>query len=242
MRSLNLICLPYAGGNAYSFNAFRQYLDGKLNMITPELPGRGRRYGEPLIKDIYAMADDVFERVNHLLHEPYALYGHSMGAIVGYLLARRIQKEKLPSALHLFCSGCRAPSIPCSNKYYDLPREKFIAKLRELGGSPDEILNNQEVMEFYMPIIRADFQAVETYSYQQDQQLDIPVTIFISKDDRISNADADAWQKETRQPVSVLNFPGGHFFILEHTYDICRVIMRRLSAHAVASQHGSEGK
>ena len=228
MQPVNLICLHYAGGNAYSFNAFRPYLDGRLNMITPELPGRGLRYGEPLLTDVYAMANDVFSTIAHRLEEPFAIYGHSMGAIVAYLLARRIEEEKLPPPVHLFCSGSRAPSVPCQSKYYNLPRAEFIARLKELGGSPDEVLGNAEVMEFYIPIIRADFEAVETYQYQPGEKLNTPVTVLISKDDRISYADAEAWQQETYQPVSVLNFPGDHFFILDHAYDICRVIMRRL--------------
>lgn len=230
---INLIFLPYAGGNSYSYNSFRQYLDGKVCMITPELPGRGSQYQQPFITDIYAMADYMFEKSAHLFREPFALYGHSMGGVLAYLMARKIKAAGLPAPLHFFCSGCRAPSIARINKYHDLPREAFISKLRELGGSPDEILNNEEAMEFYLPIIRADFKAIETFRYQPGEPLDVPITVLISHGDRISTPDAEAWQQETSCPVSILSFTGGHFFILDHTYDVCRIILRRLPVRRV---------
>lgn len=226
---INLICLPYAGGNAYSYHAFGAWLESSLNLITPELPGRGVRYGQPLLTDINVMANDMLAQLQDKLHTPYAIYGHSMGGITGYLLMRQIAEQRLPPPLHFFCSGCRAPSIPRVNKYHNLPHDAFKEKLRELGGSPEELLNHPELIEFYLPMLRADFSAVESFHYQPGPLLQTPFTLLMGSDDKVSLADAEAWQQETSKPVSILHFPGGHFFILQHTYQICRIILRKLS-------------
>lgn len=230
MLPINLVCFPFAGGNAYSFNSFRTYLDGKVNMITPELPGRGARFHEPLLTDLPAMTADLVQQMSRQLNQPYALYGHSMGGLLAYLFAHAVKQAGIPAPVHFFCSGCRAPSVPRTAKFHNLPHDQFIDKLRELGGSPDEVLANRELMDFYLPIIRADFTAVENFVWPSLPVLSVPMTVMIATGDKVKDADAAAWQKETDQPVSVLHFAGTHFFILQHTYAVCRVIARRLSA------------
>jgi surfactin synthase thioesterase subunit len=228
MPLINLICLPYAGGNAYSYNSFRRYFDGKLNMVTPELPGRGANYGGTLVRNLYTMADSVFKELFKQMNEPYALYGHSMGGLLAYLVARKAARERLPMPVHLFCSGCAAPSVPGSDAFHQLPDDLFIAKLRALGGSDETILNSRELMEFYLPVIRADFEASETFEYRPGIKLNIPVTVMNGKEDDISEADAAAWQMETSRPLSILNFPGDHFFIFEHIPAISNIIINTL--------------
>jgi surfactin synthase thioesterase subunit len=229
MAPINLICLPYAGGNIYSYNAFRKYLDGKLNMVSPELPGRGEFYGEPFVKDLHLMADILFGQLERRLSEPYAFYGHSMGGILAYLLARRIKRERMPEPFHLFCSGCKAPSIPPTHEFFKLADNELIAQLRAYGGSPEDVLNNHDLMEFMLPIIRADFEAAETFEYRPGPKLNTGITVFRANEDDVSQQDAETWQTETNKPISVLSFSGDHFFILEKSEEVCNVILRTLN-------------
>ena len=229
MAPINLICLPYAGGNIYSYNAFRKYFDGKLNLVMPELPGRGEFYGEPFVKDLHIMAEILFKQLERRLNEPYAFYGHSMGALLIYLLTRRIKRERMPEPLHLFCSGCKAPFIPPAHEFYKLPDDELISQLRAYGGSPEDVLNNHDLMELLLPIIRADFEAAETFVYRPGPKLNTGITVFRGHDDDVSQEDAEAWQTETNMPVPVLNFSGDHFFIIEHAEEVCNVILRTLN-------------
>jgi len=231
MTTTHLICLPYAGGNAYSYIGYEKYFSGKLNMINPELPGRGVEFGQPLINDAIVLADRIFDKIaSKISHQPYAIYGHSMGSLLAYLITRRIEMEGLPAPVHLFCSGRKAPSLPATNQYHKLPDPGLIAKLREYGGSPDEVLSNNEIMAIFLPIIRNDFEVSEAYEHQQGIKLNVPITVFIGNEDTVSYNEAAAWQDETNKKVNVLTYPGGHFFIFDHAAEICNDILKNLIA------------
>jgi surfactin synthase thioesterase subunit len=237
MPPINLICLPYAGGNAYSYNNFRKYFNGKLHMITPELPGRGTDYGNTLVKNLYTMAEVVFKELYNRMNEPYALYGHSMGGILAWLIAGKAARERLPAPVHFFCSGCAAPSVPSSDDFHKLPDDLFIAKLRELGGSDETILNSRELMEFYLPVIRADFEASETFEYRRGIKLNTPITVLTGTEDTVTDAEAAAWQMETSSPLSIVNFPGDHFFIFEHIPAIATLLLNKLTGETPSSTY-----
>ena len=153
MDTINLYCLPFSGGSKYSYKSFSKYAPPFLNIVAIELPGRGTRSGEALLTSIERTADDVFNQIKDSLDKPYAIYGHSMGGILAYLVARRIIEANLNQPLHLFVTGCVGPSL----KYRDLvdhtlPKDEFIQKIKELGGSPDSVLSNDALMEFFEPI------------------------------------------------------------------------------------------
>lgn len=231
MLHVNLFCIPFAGGNRYSFLQLEKTIGSALNVIPLDYPGRGTRYGEPLLKRLDALCDDLFNQIATQLQEPYAIYGHSMGGLLAYLLIRKIKEERLPLPVHLFISGSRAPSMRRDTPiYHQLPRPEFIEKLRSLGGTTDEILNSQEILELYEPILRADFEAVETYEHEYGEPFDIPVTVFNGLSDKISREQAEAWQRETTYPLILREFPGDHFFILEHTTAIASMIVRNVYA------------
>lgn len=231
MINVNLFCIPFAGGNRYSFQQLEKVVGNTLNMITLEYPGRGSRYGEPLLKRLNDLCDDLFNQVAGRLQSPYAIYGHSMGGLLTYLLTQRIRNEQLPLPIHLFISGSRAPSMRRDMPdYHKQPRPEFIKSLRSLGGTTDEILNNSDILELYEPILRADFEAVETYEYESCDPFNIPLTVFNGLSDRISREQAEAWQRETTFPIVLREFPGDHFFILEHTTAIASLIVRNIYA------------
>jgi surfactin synthase thioesterase subunit len=226
---MKIFCFPYAGGSIYSLKQFERLMPAGIEWIPIEPPGRGRRVHEALIRDLYALSADIFKQIRGRLDEPYAIYGHSMGAMLAYLVAKRIMACGLPAPLQLFVSGCGAPSGKPENKgRYLLPTDKFWAALRELGGSPDEVLHNTDLQRFFEPILRADFEAIENYQYQQGVPLDIPITVMIGSQEAISRKDAGRWQEETLAPVEVVHFPGNHFFIFEQARAIAGLIQSNL--------------
>lgn len=227
---INLICFPFAGGSAYSYASFQQFVPNNIKLITVEPPGRGKRIDQPLLPDIQSIANDVYDQVKPLLKEPYAFYGHSMGTIVAYLITKRIIKEGLPQPLHLFVSGRMGPSAKDNEPHiHHLPQNEFREKLKEIGGSPDEFLDDDNLMSFFEPILRADFRSNELYEYEGiTAPFDIPVTVMIGKEEKINEYEAMAWQQETTKPIEVYWFSGGHFFILDHVQEIMRIIGNKL--------------
>jgi surfactin synthase thioesterase subunit len=164
---------------------------------------------------------------------PYAIYGHSMGTLLGYLVTQRIVQSGKNPPLHLFMTGCRAPSANRDEKRHLLPKDQFIAKLREYGGTLDDILNDADLMNFFEPVLRADFECIENYVHSSATPLDIPITVIIGSEEPTTPSDAQLWQKETTQPLAFHQFPGKHFFIFNHQESIIRLIVRDLQKKLV---------
>jgi surfactin synthase thioesterase subunit len=233
MNPINVIFLPFAGGSKYSYNGFVECAPDLINVVIVDLPGRGTRYHEPLLTDIERLVDDVYEQIRGYLDQPYAIYGHSMGTLLGYLLTRKLERENHALPLHLFFTGCVGPSLIAQRKLrHRLPKKEFLQELQELGGSPDEILRNEKLMEFFEPILRADFQAIETYVYQRQAPLDVPITVLLGTEDVATPEDGGSWQTETRYPVEVRKLPGKHFFIFDHQPEIMNLVVNKLFVNA----------
>ena len=240
MERINLFCLPFAGGSKYAYRGYAKAAPAALNVIPLELPGRGARYKAALLTDMDRIVADVFGQVQDRLDQPYAIYGHSMGTLVGYLLTKRILHEDLPPPRSLFFSGRGGPSLPADDApYHLLPRPAFLAKIRELGGCPEEVLQDNELMNLFEPILRADFKALETCPYAGTFPFPIPITAMIGADERVSYDDALAWQAETAEPLAVKVFPGNHFFIFNHEAEIMDLVAAQLRApvrHAAVAE------
>jgi len=226
---MNLFCFPFAGGSRYSYNVYLKLARSGLNMIPVDYPGRGIRIRETPLTDLTLLVEDCFRRIKNDLNEPYALYGHSMGAIVSYLLVKKIIREGFVPPVNLFVSGRGGPSVvhPDLGRY-KLPTREFRAFLSNMGGESDEVLNDEDLMSFFEPIHRADFEALETYCYEAGEPFDVPITVMIGEQERIPMDHAGAWQKETRAGVEIRTFPGRHFFILQHAGEIVRIFEQKL--------------
>lgn len=227
---MRIFFLPFAGGSKYSYTSFLPEANKcGIGIVTVELPGRGGRFKEELVTDVHALANDIFNQIRHMLTPPYAIYGHSMGALIGYLVTRKIYASALPMPAHLFFSGCGGPSFKEDTPpNHLLEKQAFINKLKELGGCPDEVLGDDYILEVFEPIIRADFQAVETYQYQDALPLNIPVTVMIGSEEHTSVEEAETWQRETTHPIEVLVFPGNHFFIFGKELELMHIMKKKL--------------
>jgi surfactin synthase thioesterase subunit len=215
---------PFAGGDAHCYNSLRKHLPVSVELSTLEPAGRGRRSSEALRTDINGMADDAMRRVMGQAHPPFLLFGHSMGSLVAYEVARRLFRENQLKPCHLMVSGKAAPRIPERDRRWDLPGAEFREALRELGGCSEEVLNNEELMAYVEPVMRADFQAVENYHPPHEDPMDIGISVLIGDDDDVSVEEAQAWQLETTQPVRIVRFVGGHFFLFEHAAEVARLM------------------
>ncbi len=238
-KKVNLICLPYAGGSSNYFEPIKkalqtlqknhQYSDLEIEVIEVTLSGRGVRYHEPLFKNIDDLVADIWKQIQHLMYQPYAFFGHSMGALLAYQLTHQAKKMRFPTPIHLFLSGREAPSVPPDNeKRFLLPLPAFKAKLKNYGGISTDILEDTDIFSFFEPIIRADFEAVETWKYRYRPKLNIPTVIFSGTEEDITNEELVAWQKEFQNDIQFKIFEGDHFFINNHAEVIANIFVKQI--------------
>jgi medium-chain acyl-[acyl-carrier-protein] hydrolase len=170
---------------------------------------------ESPFRHITPLVEGVAEGLSPFLKEPYALFGHSLGAIVSFELAMKLQREggRLPA--HLFVSGRRAPIIPRQDPItYNLPAEEFVEELRRLNGTPREVLEHSELMQLMLPVLKADFEISQTYKYGGGQALSCPITVFGGiQDQEVPREDLEAWRDHTTVSFKLHMLPGDHFFL-----------------------------
>ncbi|TRX60221.1 thioesterase [Fulvivirga sp. M361] len=219
MSKTTLFLLPYAGGGSRSYHCFEKYsthTDLVLHSLT--LPGRESRFDESPLSCLEDMVEDLFLQMAKVLPSTYALYGHSMGALLSYLLARKIYDEKWPPPQHLFVSGRQAPSVPHHNStLHRLPGNEFRKQLMHYGGLPSSVIGNPKLLALFEPYIRADFKAVETYHHSESVPLDLPISVFLGRSDVVSFTDGMLWDIETNATFDIQYMPGKHFFIFHNT-------------------------
>jgi len=224
-----LFCIPFAGGNAYSYRLLEQRMHQAIKVLPLELPGRGQRSHENPVTSMQEMASNLLAIMRPALVQPYALFGHSMGALVAYLISCQLAKELLPLPSHLFISGKGPPQRSSREPYWHaLPLKEFKQKLAELGGSPAAVLDDEELMDYFAPFIRDDMQAMAAYQHNPAPPLTIPITVLIGTADRTTTAPASEWNEMTTAGFCVVQYEGGHFFLFDHLGDICELVRSRL--------------
>lgn len=231
MNKIKLICLPFAGGSKYAYQKFVKISPDWLQVIPLDLAGRGSRINETPMTSMASIVPDVMAKIKPLIDGPYAIYGHSMGALTSLLLVREIRKQGLPMPEHLFVTGHGGPSS--SDKKivrYDMNQKDLVEELKALDGMPEEVLKDKVLLDYCLPIIRADFEAIETYEYLTDEPLEVPITCVIGKDEQISLERAKSWQDETNASLVVKQFPGKHFFIFDYENELMQMMCKTLDA------------
>ncbi|WP_291922541.1 thioesterase domain-containing protein [Chitinophaga sp.] len=237
MVPVNVFCIPFAGGNKYSYREYEQCAPAHINIIPLEYPGRGSRIREGFIKDMDALVDDIYQQMSKVgFQHNYAIYGHSLGGVVALFLARKILAERQRKPLHLFITGTTGPSSPArqAKKRYLLSKEDFIEELKELDGCPEEILNNPEMLDYFEPILRADFEVSETFNYVPAHPLDLSLTVITGTEEDMETEDIRMWQLETSRLVDFRQMPGKHFFIFNNAAEILNIISEKILLHTKA--------
>lgn len=214
--AVRLFCLPYAGGGAQIYRGWGQLLPPGVDVWPVQLPGRGSRYRERPYTGFDALVSDVAEAIRPFADAPFCLFGHSLGALVSFELAHRLREDYDAEPLHLFVSGCRGPQFPRGGptNIHHLPDDEFIAQLRELNGTPREVLDNPDLIQVMMETLRADFKLAETYQCSTDSKLSCPITALGgSEDDAAPQDGIEGWREQTTGPFDLWMLPGDHFFL-----------------------------
>jgi medium-chain acyl-[acyl-carrier-protein] hydrolase len=226
---IRLLCLPYAGSGASVFSAWPGRIPD-VEVVPVRLPGREGRLDEPAYDRLDALVDDLADALAPVLDGPYAMFGHSMGALVTFELARRLRRESRPMPLCLFASACRAPQ----RRVPHAPSGRMVELLRRiklLGGTPDEVLSNPELLGLVLPTLRADFHLVDTYTYRAEPPLPCPIVALCGKDDPEATPDeAEQWRHQTSAAFDLVQLPGGHFNINEERDLLLAAIGRAFAA------------
>jgi surfactin synthase thioesterase subunit len=228
---LRVFCLPYAGAGASAYRSWANELHTDMQLCPVQLPGRENRLGEPAIDSTGVLVRELLTGLRPYLDRPFVIFGHSMGALLGYELARELRRLGLPQPRHLFLSAHRAPHLPGQLPHvHALSRPEFLAELRRLEGTPDEVLEHEELMQIAEPILRADFKLCETYVHAPGEPLDIPLSIFGGADDpKVREEVLAPWREHTRAAMRLQIFPGGHLFLHPSRAPLVSAILKDLN-------------
>jgi len=228
--ALRLLCFPYAGGGASVFRTWPAGLPADVELLAVAMPGRDARAKEPPFDRLAPALAALTDGVAPVLGAPFAIYGHSLGAMLGFQLARELRRRQLPGPLHLFVSGRRAPQLPENWPTQHMSDPEFLAMLRRLGGIPDAVFQEAELMAYFLPIFRADFALSETTPCVQEPPLACPITALGGvSDERAPLDELDAWQAQTTAAFEREVFPGGHFFLQSDRDLLLGSLSRRLA-------------
>lgn len=223
-----LVCFPHAGGSASYYLPVARGVPASVDVLAIQYPGRQDRRHEPGIDDIERLADLVTAELADWRDRPLALFGHSMGAMVGYEVARRLERDGTTPAA-LIASGRRAPSRHRETSVHRLDDHGLRAELARLSGTGSELLDDVDMLNMILPATRCDYRAVESYRHRPGPPLRSPVLALVGdQDTEVTVAEAEAWREHTTGAFELRVFPGGHFYLNEHAATVLELITRQL--------------
>jgi medium-chain acyl-[acyl-carrier-protein] hydrolase len=227
---VRLLCFPYAGGSAATYRTWSDVLPPDIEVQAIQLPGREWRLKEDLYTSVFPLVEDLADVLKDLFETPFAFFGHSLGALISFELARELRRRGLALPERLFLSAHRAPHLPKQlPDIHDGPDEAFVEGLRRLEGTPDELLANEELMELILPALRADFAMAETYVCPTEPPLDCPISAFGGLGDLVTDRPKlEPWAEHTTAEFKLRMVPGGHFFVEEARDLILRAVFQDL--------------
>ncbi|MDN3356786.1 alpha/beta fold hydrolase [Actinomadura sp. DC4] len=224
-----LVCFPHAGGGASFYRPFADGFPPDVDVRVVQYPGRETRAGEPLVGDMGTLADRTAEAVAPLVDRPTAFFGHSMGASVAYEVVRRLEAAGSRRPDLLFLSARQAPGGRRESRAHELGDEGFAAVLRTTGGTPSLLLDNPEMRDYLLPIIRNDYRLIETYRPAPGPRLRTGiVAIAAEADATVAPAEVDGWGAATSGGFARADFPGDHFYLLEQAPKLVAAILGHL--------------
>ncbi|PID43654.1 MAG: hypothetical protein CSA52_02805 [Gammaproteobacteria bacterium] len=212
--AVRLICIPHGGGGPQSYKTWAEQLPEHIEVLALGFPGRGSRYAEAAIHSMPPLADGITEALKPFLDKPYALFGHSVGALVAYEAACRIRATGLMQPMRLIVSAHETPENSYTDQpMYTLSDSELLDKIGALGLVPEDAMQNTELVQFILPALRADFELSETYTYRPSEALALPVTAMLGVDDPLLNKNAmQQWEKYTTAAFTLRCYQGDHFY------------------------------
>jgi surfactin synthase thioesterase subunit len=220
------LCLPHAGAGAGVYRDWGRGLPTSIAACPVQPPGREKRLAERPMTSVEEISRRLAPEIIMMVRPPYAIFGHSTGALCAFEVSREIRRLNGPLPVHLFVGGRRAPSVPMvRTELAGMPTGKLAEALRQLGGTPEYILQNPAMLELLQPLLVADFQVNEAYDYHAEPSLPVPITAFASTHDPFARPDQVAgWQGETSARYTQIMLEGNHFAIFDHAAAVLRQI------------------
>lgn len=234
---LRLYCFPYAGGSSLFFHDWHKALPSDIEIVAIDPPGRRGRILEKPFDNVGLLLDALEPAILPRLQGPFSFFGHSTGSLVAFELARRLRKRGASQPSHLLLAGCGAPHLPLRREpFRDLSDDQFVEVLRRFGGTPEAVLNQRELMELMLPLLRADFQLLETWPHVPEPPLDIPMFVYGGLDDSFTpREDLDGWAQHTTAGLHVEVFEGGHFFVTSQRDRLMPLLAQALASRGARS-------
>lgn len=231
---LRLFCFPYAGAGSSTFRSWYGLLPAEIELYLIDIPGRDKRFKESPYYDLLPLAESLSEGLRPYLDRPFAFYGHSMGALLSFEVVRQLGNRHSLHPMHLFVSSYQAPHLPDRQLHLrHLSNTELLAETTRLYGAlPEIVLQDPELLQVFLPIMRADLIMLETYKYEPSELLNCPISVFGGTDDRsVYEDELSAWREQTTSSFRLRMFEGDHFFIQAKRADLIRAIKKILPEH-----------
>lgn len=228
--NLRLFCFHSSASGASLFRLWGKHLPSNIEVCAIQLPGRETRIKETLITKWDDLLSSLIQALQPFLKEyPFVFFGHSLGGLICFEVARKLRTQKLPTPKYMFVSGRRAPHIPINNPLHQTSNQTLISTLREFGGTPEAVLQNRDLMEFFLPILRADFTLNEKYIYFPEAPFEFPIFAFRGINDTVVNLQQlSEWKEHTVGTFVLHEFPGGHMFFQQQPETLIETILKLL--------------
>jgi amino acid adenylation domain-containing protein len=211
---LRLFCFPHGGGGPQAFKSWADNLPKEIEVYCLNLPGRGSRRNYPPIHNMPELSDQIVHALSAYLDKPFALFGHSVGALVAYEVTRGLEEKGSPLPVRLLVSAHKVPHDALEEEpMYNLPDQELVQKIIDLGLVPAEVLENKELIDFILPPLKADFEVSETYKYTERNPLPVAITAMGGEGDTLlSPEDLDAWKEYSSLSFQSFLYKGDHFY------------------------------
>lgn len=214
MDSIPLVCFPHAGSGRLYYGPWQQSFSDAVELSIVQYPLREHRLHTPMPASVGELAEDVFTEFEELFRGPYAIWGHSMGSVIGYEVAKLCQERTGNPPLTFFSSGSAAPCRARFTRVKELDTpEGFREILLDYGGIPEEYLSDPDYMDYFAPVIEADLRLLGGYQDDEFLPLHSPIVLMLGRDDTVT---ADRWKLYTDHSLHINEYEGGHFFLEHH--------------------------
>ncbi len=231
MKKIKLYCFPYAGGSSVMYNRWKLTIAPFVDLIPIELAGRGKRVYDPLYESVPDAVDDLFNVIKHDLDQPYAIFGHSMGAMMAFELTHKLIDLGFAPPVQLFMSGRGAPHVKREDAitYHLLPFQRFKHEMIKMGGTSPEFFEQPELLKIFFPILRNDLRLAETVACREETiPLPSDITVLVGDTEDLNDSQVKGWYEHTSKTCRIHYIPGDHFFINHQGSDIVQIINNSL--------------